>query len=404
MNRTQASASFLLALRSIIRNPGRSGFIGFTISSGLLLSSLVSSYFTGMNSNLEEAVVGNNVGNFQYQEKNFSREYDPSSPQVFTEESKRKLLEAGVRAFSPELVMNAYLSTPEGDAALELVGIVPELHEKLLPLRSHLVSGSALSSGSGPGILVGQELTRKFKLRIGEKIVFHFQNQKGELASELLQLQGIFNRNGQDFESSNAYVTQSTWNHLFFGKEFMEIRFNRLPILHGGIPPVLPGLPMKSWKEINPEMAVAVDFNELMVNFFNLIVGVAVVLTLLVPVIMLWQERQSEVKLLTTLGLKKRNLRILALWEAGVLFGAAVLGAALLFGVYLLVSSSTGIDLSFLTGSEMVSRAGIEISFHVYPQFSFKSSLAFAAFSFVSLCACYLVGLERILRIEENSQ
>ena len=70
--------------------------------------------------------------------------------------------------------------------------------------------GDFLSNQDEFSILIGKELAELFKFHIGDQLVLNYQDQKGNLRSEILTIKGIFNFNGKSFEKRFVYLNQKT--------------------------------------------------------------------------------------------------------------------------------------------------------------------------------------------------
>ena len=118
---------FKFAWKSIRRNKGRSFFIGFSVSLAVFIAVWVVAFFDGLNHQIEKAVVNTNTGYFQVQDPQYARSTASSLPvelSLYTE----KLLVPPVKSYSPELVLDGNIATPEGAAGLTVLGIQPSLH------------------------------------------------------------------------------------------------------------------------------------------------------------------------------------------------------------------------------------------------------------------------------------
>lgn len=401
---------FKFAWKSIRRNAGRSFFIGFSVSLAVTIAVWVMAFFDGMNAQIEEAVVNTNTGFFQIQEQHYAQSTDSAFPAYYNEELKKKLDHSGFIT-SPELVLDGNISTPEGAAGLLVLGIVPELHKQLLPLASHLVEGKFVDDDEY-GVVIGQDLAKIFKFKVGDQLVLNYQDQQGELRSELLNIQGIYNYNSQGFEKRFIYINQRSWQKLFLNQDTGNILFNRLTILTPGLEykPVLEDMikgsdfALKNWKDMNPEMAVVLEFHDGMIKFFFLIIAVTITLTILTPVNMLWQERLKELRMMNVLGVTRHKF-----WKIGFseVFLMICLSGVLSF-VFLTsiigIQSQTGLDFKFLSDGIPIERAGIKLPGVIYPLLTGQQLVITFIFVILVLGFSYLFSIHRTLKKLESDQ
>ena len=397
---------FKFAWKSIRRNPGRSFFIGFSVSLAVVIAIWVVAFFDGLNSQIEKAVVDTNTGYFQIQEPLYAGSTDSSSPREYTKELSDKIDQPPVMVSSPELVLDANIATPEGAAGLLVIGIDPNQHQKLIPLKEKIISGSYVSTEDEFGIVIGKELADLFKLNIGDQLVLNYQDKLGELRSELLNIQGIYNYNSKGFEKRFVYINQSTWQQLFLNEDTGKILFNRLTLLTPGlkIEPVIndrlvgSDLKLKSWKELNPEMAVVLEFHDGMIKFFFIIIAITITMTIMTPVQMLWQERLKELKMMSVIGVSVSKF-----WKIGIFEVTLMILLSSGLSTLLLVSiigsqTINGISFRSLNDGISIERAGIKLPGVIYPQITPEQLLITFLFVMFVLSFSYIWSIYRTLK------
>ena len=277
---------FKYAWKSIRRNSGRSFFIGLSVSLAVFIAVWVVAFFDGFNHQIEKAVVNTNTGYFQVQESTYAKSTDASTPLEFSKYSH--LMTSPIKSFSPELVLDGNISTPEGATGLTVIGIHPPYHNHFIPIHKRFVSGSFIEVEDESAVNIGAELAKLFKFNVGDQIVLNYQDVNGELRSELLRIKGIYKYNSRGFEKRFVYINQKTWQKLFLNENKNKILFNRIPLIVYGLEDgkvisqriVRPGLEMKSWKNLNPEMAVVLEFHDGMIKFFFIIIAITITMTI----------------------------------------------------------------------------------------------------------------------------
>lgn len=395
---------FRFARKSIWRNAGRSFFIGLSVSLAVIIAVWVVAFFDGVNHQIESSVINTNTGYFQLQEKSFAQTTDPSSPQIFNRDLHEKLTHKQV-TFSPELVLDGNITAPEGAASLLALGIEPDLHRSFLSLHKHIIAGEFLTRSDVDGVLIGEELAKMFKLKVGDQLVFNYQDITGELRSELLNVRGIYNFSSNSFEKRFLYINQETWQKLYLNQYHGDIRFNRIAIMTPNLewkewlqtrikdtPYVL-----KSWRDLNPEMSVVIEFNNGMIRMFFVIIAVTVLMTILTPVQMLWQERFRELKMLNTLGISNSRLWKMGLFEVVHMIAYSGIASALILLVILSIQTQTGVLFKFGKEGVNIERAGIKLTGVVYPVISPYQIAITLAFITLVLVISYVWAIHRTL-------
>lgn len=397
---------FKFAFRSILRNCGRSFFIGFSVSLAVFIAVWVLAFFDGMNAQIERAVVDTNTGFYQLQEKSYSRTTDPANPLEFTETLRNKLTRQGIKQLSPELVVDANISTPEGNAALVLLGIVPGFHRNFLPISASMVDGEFLRSDDEDGIVIGKELASIFQWKPGDQMVVNYQDVTGELRSEILTIRGIYHFSSNSFEKRFAYTSQRTIQKIFLNHVSGRILFHRIPFMTKNLDEEdalksqlgTDKITVKTWKDMNPEMSVVIEFNDGMINFFFIIIALTITMTILTPIQMLWQERFQELRMMNIIGVVRKRFWKIGLFEVFQMILFSGVASSVLLSIVLGIQSRTGVDFRYSEQNVDIERAGIRLQGVVYPLFSPDQILVTFVFIIFVMCLSYTWAIHRTLR------
>lgn len=403
---------FKFAWKSIRRNVGRSFFIGFSVSLAVVIAVWVVAFFDGLNSQVEEAVVNTNTGVFQIQEPSYAESTDSSNPRTYTSELSNKINKAPITSASPELVLDGNIVTPEGATGLLVLGIEPKIHQSLIPLAKKIVQGSFIDAAGEFEVVIGKELASLFKFNVGDQLVLNFQDKKGELRSEILNIRGIYHYNSKGFEKKFVYINQKTWQKLFLNEDTGRILFNRITLLAPGlsIEPALletlkgSDLKLKNWKQLNPEMAVVLEFNDGMIRFFFLIIAVTITMTILTPVRMLWQERLKEIRMMNVIGVSLNKFWKIGIYEVIVMICLSGLLSSILLIAIIGPQSYTGINFGRLSDGVSIERAGIKLPAIIYPQLTVEQLLITFLFVIFVLSISYIWSIyETLKKLETES-
>lgn len=397
---------FKFAWKSIRRNSGRSFFIGFSVSLAVMIAVWIVAFFEGLNTQIEEAVVQTNTGYFQLQEPHFAKSTDSSFPMEFTPKLYEKLKQTPVQSFSPELVLDGNIATPEGAAGLAVIGIEPSYHEKFLPIAQSIDSGRFVQAQDESAIVIGKELATIFKFKVGEQLVLNYQDVNGELRSELLTIEGIYHYNSMTFEKRFVYVSQATWQKLFLNQNSGKILFNRIPIMTHNLEDQAAlqmnlgetNTEFKTWKNLNPEMAVVLDFHDGMIRFFFVIIGITILMTILTPVRMLWQERLKELRMMNIVGVAQNKFWKIGLFEVFQMIVLSGIFSSILLAIVIGIQSRTGIDFRYLSGGVAIERAGIKLPAIIFPILSSDEVLITFGFVIFVLSFSYIWSIYRTMK------
>lgn len=402
---------FKLACKNIRRNAGRSFFIGLSVTISVGIAVWILAFFDGMNHQIEASVVKGNVGYYQLQEKAYAETTDPLTPMEFDQNFEATVNDSAILAYSPEIVLDGYISAPEGSAGLQVIGIDFALHAKAMKLDQALVSG-LWPKGNTRGIVIGKDLADKFQNIVGDQLVINFQDSNGELRSELLPIIGIYRANGRSFERRYAYVNGDIVEEFLFGKADPKTLVHRVLLFPFNLKTGLraahtaqnqTGSTLKTWKDLNAEMAVVIEFHDGLIKFFFIIIGLTVIVTILTPVVMLWQERAAEFKMMSIIGVPAKKIWRLGFLEAFVMTFLAGTASSILLTVIIGIQMYTGINFEALSKGQVLERAGIELPKIIYP-ILLPHQLAVAyAFVVIVIFISYAWGVRSVLKKTEQA-
>lgn len=398
---------FIYAGKNIWRHKGRSFFIAFSVSLAVTLSVWVMAFFDGMNYQIEQAVVNTNLGDYQIQETHYSFNTDSGHPLEWNESLEKKIKKAGASAYSPELILDANISAPEGSASLSVIGIISDLHRNFLPIADSLSAGEFIENIDTDSVVIGEALAQEFKYHVGDEFVLNYQDINGELRSEILKIKGIYQFNANVFQKRYVYISQRTWQNLYFDSED-GFKFNRIAIRlnsqEQNLKKKFPEFKIKHWKDLNPEMAVVLDFHDGMVRLFFLIIAVTIMMTILTPVRMLWQERLKEFRMLHILGVNFNNFWSIGISEVVLMILLSSVLSTTFLTIVLGIQSQTGLDFNFINQGYIIERAGIRLPRIVYPRLAAEQILITVTMVILILGSSYSWSISRTLKKLKEEQ
>lgn len=359
------------ALKSISRQKSRNFFIVFIVCLTCVFSLFTASLFEGKNIQIENNIIETETGHFQIIEKQFFSKNDPSVPAklnaIFLKQNK-------IDQSSPELILKTTILHPEGSQELTLIGIDPQSHEKLFPLKEYVTGVWPLSSDNTKEVVIGKKFAEKLNLSLGDELIITYQDKSHAILNEALLITGIYQHFGPGFEGHNAFVSKNFIGSLLQiddPKVFHRLIFKGKDVKR---PTIADGsVIVKSWDELHPELNVLMKFHNGVTRVLILFMLVIAYVSIITPVNVLWDERKDEVKLLQTIGTSKKTLYTIANIEALILTIIALFLSLLIWGILHLMSSHYGLDFSIM-GEKSVVRGGILISSIVYPVISLLHS------------------------------
>ncbi len=376
------------AVNNLKRSPGRTLMLSVSIGLTTMMINLIIAFYVGLNSQIINSVVQANVGNFQILAK------DPTSVNVLTLKQHNFLQEKFTSSVS-QLVSNGFITTTEGNSAIQLVGDdFKFLHDSKVMKQDH----STLSGG----VIIGKQLALDYKLNVGDTFIYNYQTKSDELMSELLMVEAIHEWNSMDFQSKFVYAPRWRVAELLETPGVADLAYQRI-VLRTNRPKVLSeelkknfnseDVVIKTWEDINPEMATVVEFNGSLKGVLLLIIGFTVIITILTPVNVTWNERFPELRSLNVLGMTVPVMRTIGMFEALILgLGIGLLSTILSLSI-IEVFFRVGIDISFMNGGQVVERAGIELPTIIYPLATLENLILSFLFPLPIVIICYFQAM-----------
>lgn len=353
------------ALRSIIRQKSRNAFIIVIVCLTSIFSLFTASLFEGKNHQLKNSIIETETGHWQVLDKGYFDTQDPLNPEVLDRKLLKKLKPYKM---TPELLLKTTILHPEGSQELTLIGIEPESHENVFPLKAHVTGTWPIPKENRRTVVIGQKFAEKLKLAIGDDLVITYQDKNNAILNEALTVIGIFNKYGAGFEGHNAYVRNEVIQDLLSLADAGSFHRVILKPQDAKVPPVIKNknLVLKSWNNLYPELSIMMKFHDGTTRTLIIFMLVIAFISIITPINILWDERKDEVKLLRTLGTGDKTIYLLGACEAITIITISLLLSVTIWGILHFLSIRNGLDFTLL-GEQQVVREGIQISPLVYP-------------------------------------
>ncbi len=257
-------------------------------------------------------------------------------------EVKRLLTVPHVVGAAPIVQGKAIVQTDvDGDAFIEVKGVIPELERTVTEIERAMVSGrlDALNTAPGetPAILLGKDLAAQLHVSVGDRVrVFTAQNATltpfGQMPIQRpFKVAGIFSLGLLEYDSSYAFVRLDVAQRNF-GKEqpdFIELRTDDIfaaPRVADSIPERLGADYMaQDWADLNKSLFSALWLEKMAISItIGLIVMVAA-LNIAASLVLLVMEKNRDIAILKTMGSSAASIRRIFVLQ-GLVIG--VLGTA----------------------------------------------------------------------------
>ncbi|MEE2780385.1 MAG: FtsX-like permease family protein [Myxococcota bacterium] len=353
-----------LAWRNLWRNRTRSFITGSAIALTFALMLMTFGIQESEYLKMEQAAVRTAGGSILVHAEGYWE--DPSTERVMEASSVdlEKMAEVeGVVAVLPRVIIQGLVSSPRGNAGVQLKGIAPEGEAQIRDLSKH-VRGSFLkgkTSRGRPPIVLGAGVAKKLKLDLGDKVVLTCTDTRGEMQRALFQLQGILETGSAMVDDIAAYTTIAHAQEALGAGEILtqvgvlvESDSERYGI-KAGLQGVLPtsGLEVLTWDEAIPEMTSFIEIDRRMGTIIMYVLVVIVTFGIMNTFMMVILERIRELGLLAAIGMAPRQVAALMVAETFWLAVVSMSVGAVLGYLAHLYFAAVGLDLSSTMGESM---------------------------------------------------
>jgi ABC-type lipoprotein release transport system permease subunit len=269
-------------------------------------------------------------------------------------------------SLAPRITLQVLASTANNSVGAALEGMSIDSDPRGAMLQPKLVAGAWIEPGDDRGILIGDGMARKLKVKVGGKVVLMAGKQGGDSQAQLGRVRGIFDSHVDELDD---FLVLSD---ILFARYFLEGEGGdpqRQPVTRFGLLLDDPES-MAHWKTVintavGDEQVAVLDWHEMMpdlVQFividdvgnyvFLMLILIMVVFGILNTVLMSVLERTREFGLLRALGLGRVHLLMLVFCESILLSLLAVVVGWIVGGGTHWWFSRHGLDFSAMMGGD----------------------------------------------------
>ncbi|QOY55257.1 ABC transporter permease [Candidatus Sulfurimonas marisnigri] len=253
----------------------------------------------------------------------------------------------GVEAVVLRLRADGLLSTARKSSFASVIGIDLEEEEKFGAFSEFLKEGNI--NLQKRGAVIGIELAKTLKVRIGSKVIFSTQDSSGEINSIALRIRAIIQTTNISLDSSGIFIDINQLHKLLgtTSKEATQISVkSKNKKLYGTLKEKYSHLDVKSFLELQPMIKQMEDmmviFNSITFSIVMSVVFIGIFGVMYVSVL----DRIREFGIMIGIGMHYKYIRLQIFLEAIVVGLLGYLGGAFLGAILLMYLKDYGLDLS----------------------------------------------------------
>jgi ABC-type lipoprotein release transport system permease subunit len=366
---------FRLALRNLFRNRWRSALTvgGVVIAVMLLVWTLA--YIEGFVGEMVRGATAVDIGQIKIQNPEYVER--PSARHGFKLGTHLEDIRAlpGVEAAAPRVRVYGLVGNEDTSGVAQIIGIDPELEGQVSVLDQGITQGKWLGKvvPDGPReAVIGERLATHIHAKLGDELVLFFEAADGSLGNDVLTIVGLIETGNTAIDRGAVYMNIADLQYdAALDDNVHEIVVKTTDILAAdqiaaAMRPKLPGLAVRPWKEMVPEISQMIDVSQKSDLILFAMVYLIVAFGLFNAQRMSALERTREFGVILAIGVKPMQLFGTVLLETifvtllGALVGAG-LGATISW-----YHTVYGLDLALFSDRANFDIMGISFSNRLY--------------------------------------
>jgi putative ABC transport system permease protein len=345
---------FKIAFKNIWRNKLRSWTVIIAIALGIFGGLAVISTATGLSDMRQRNAIKTYVSHIQIHDSNYLK-YSGLKDLIASEEEVISYIQESdqVEGVSARLRIESFIQSAGGTSGVVLNGIDPEAEKQVTNIAEMLQEGNYLADFKRkPPILISKKLATKLNAKIKTTIQCSFTDVNGQPATGVFKVVDIFTTSNSMYDEMNAFVRLEDLQSIsrLYGSHEIALTLKDEELVEQyreNLMAKFPGLHIASWRGIAPELGYADKMMDLVMTIFLVIIMLALAFGIVNTMLMAVLERKKELGMLISVGMNKRKVFWMIVWES--IFLALIAGPLGIVTSYLAIQffGKYGIDLSF---------------------------------------------------------
>lgn len=342
-----------IAWRNVWRNKLRSLVVITSIVLGLWAGMFSVAMILGLNEQRMDSAINSYLSHIQIHHPSFTENFDIEYTITQEDELLKNIAKnKEIIASSSRTKITGMASTAHGSTGVLVIGINPDQEKSVTVVDKSLIKGTYFTKVKSKPAIIGEELAEKLKLDIGKKIYITFVDTSGNQQRMKLKVEGIFKTASTLFDGANLFMKKEDLNAIIGNESAVHeiaIMCHSIEQANGiknKLNESFPNNKAETWAEIAPEFGYAQQIMSSVIYIFMGIILIALSFGIINTMLMAVIERKKELGMLMSVGLNKKNVFSMIIFETlFITLVAAPLGISL---SYFMISyfGTNGINLS----------------------------------------------------------
>lgn len=339
------SKLWVIAYRDLARSRRRTFFTLLAVALGLALLIVLNGFIAGIVDDALQNSIRLQTGHVQVRAATYPDNRRSLQWKDLLEHPAALAAQAAgmpeVAAAAPVLWADTVLNTSRESVGLQLYGIdvASPLYD---PIRSALVAGDFLAANDRSGVLMGKRLADSLDLPLGATVSLVTIDANGQPQEALFVIRGLFDSGVLVYDEGTIFMPlEKAQSYTQVGDRasaVMLLLHDRENAAHVAAALAGPTVQTLTWRDLNAFFIQTMDTAMIFYMFLDAIVMLIVAVIIANTLLMAVFERVREIGILAALGMKRRQIMQMMLFEASLIAVAGiVVGVGLgLLGVALL--------------------------------------------------------------------
>jgi putative ABC transport system permease protein len=364
---------FKIAFKNIWRNKLRSWTVIIAIALGIFGGLAVISTATGLSDMRQDNAIRTYVSHIQVHDSNYLK-FNGLTDIIAEENEIVSYIKKhpNTEGVSARLRVESFIQSAGGTSGVILNGINPADEKRVTNISEMLQDDNFLERYKRkPPILISQKLATKLNAKIKTTIQCSFTDANGMPVTGAFKVVDIFSTSNSMYDEVNAFVRLEDLQAIsaVYGSQEIALTLKDDEQVEAYRKELIQNFPKQhiaSWRGIAPELGYADKMMDLVMTIFLIVIMLALAFGIVNTMLMAVLERKKELGMLISVGMNKRKVFWMIVWESNFL--ALIAGPLGIIASYLAISffGRYGIDLSF--AAEGLRSVGLESM--IYPTLS----------------------------------
>jgi ABC-type lipoprotein release transport system permease subunit len=327
-----------MAFRDLGRNRRRSFLSALALGIGLALLLMMSATIRGEMSNALDTAIKLQSGHLQLRAQSYNEDKASLAWEDLVEKPDQIAAQVAalpqVKVATPRLYTSGIAGSSEESVGVRIVGIDPASAANE-PIRSGMLSGDYLQADDHEGVLLGQTLADKLKVKAGQQVSLLVNTSNGEAAQQNFTVRGLYTTHTPGYDEVTIYMPLAKAQAISQTEGHASVIFVLLKNRED-TQAVVTALQsnsqyqIKTWEQMN-ELVVSFESyaNAMFAVLYLIILGITatvIVNTLVMSVF----ERTREIGILSSIGMRSSSIMAMFFAESAFLaMGGIVIGLGL---------------------------------------------------------------------------